>query len=83
MEHYLSNVIKFPNRVNYFAHTFAGLVAQPIPDIKTMKVEPLIIVSSVEKSSKFYQNVLGLKSAHGDDEYERLTREGNLVLPLH
>ncbi|MDX2465590.1 MAG: VOC family protein [Porticoccus sp.] len=48
-----------------------------------MKIEPLIIVSNVEKSSKFYQNVLGLKSAHGGDEYEMLTREGNLVLPLH
>ncbi len=73
MEHYLSNVIKLPNRVNYFAHTFAGLATQPIPDIKTMKVEPLVIVSSVEKSSKFYQNVLGLKSARGGDEYEMRT----------
>ena len=62
MEHYLSNVIKLPNRVNYFAHTFAGLATQP-----------LVIVSSVEKSSKFYQNVLGLKSARGGDEYEMRT----------
>lgn len=48
-----------------------------------MKIEPLIVVSNVVKSSEFYQAVLGLKSAHGGDEYEMLTHEGNLVLQLH
>jgi catechol 2,3-dioxygenase-like lactoylglutathione lyase family enzyme len=48
-----------------------------------MKIEPLIVVSDVEKSSKFYQAVLGLQSAHGGEEYEMLTHEGSLVLQLH
>ncbi len=48
-----------------------------------MKIEPLIVVSDVEKLSKFYQAVLGLQSAHGGDEYEMLTHEGSLVLQLH
>jgi catechol 2,3-dioxygenase-like lactoylglutathione lyase family enzyme len=48
-----------------------------------MKIEPLIVVSDVEKSSKFYQEVLGLNSAHGGAEYEMLMHEGSLVLQLH
>lgn len=48
-----------------------------------MKVEPLIVVENVSVSSAFYQAALGLQSAHGGDEYEMLTFEGNLVLQLH
>jgi len=48
-----------------------------------MKVEPLIVVNNVEKSSEFYQQLLGCESAHGGDEYEMLTLDGKLVLQLH
>lgn len=48
-----------------------------------MKVEPLIVVNNVEKSSEFYQQLLGCESAHGGDEYEMLTLGGKLVLQLH
>jgi hypothetical protein len=33
--------------------------------------------------SRWYQDVLGLASAHGGDEYEMLTSDGQLVLQLH
>lgn len=48
-----------------------------------MKIEPLIVVENVAKSSAFYQSVLDLESAHGGDEYEMLVANGNLVLQLH
>jgi len=48
-----------------------------------MKIEPLIVVADVAASSRFYQQVLGLKSAHGGDEYEMLTYQDSLILQLH
>lgn len=48
-----------------------------------MKIEPLIVVNSVQLSSHFYQQVLLCQSAHGGDEYEMLTSNGNLILQLH
>jgi len=46
--------------------------------------QPLIAVSDVEASSRWYQRALGLRSAHGGREYERLvTADGRLVLQLH
>ncbi|MDX2971677.1 VOC family protein [Kribbella solani] len=48
-----------------------------------MRPQPLIAVSDVEKSSAWYQTVLGAVSAHGGPEYERLEVEGVLVLQLH
>jgi catechol-2,3-dioxygenase len=43
----------------------------------------MITCASVSGSSAWYQQVLGLESAHGGDEYEMLTSEGRLVLQLH
>jgi catechol 2,3-dioxygenase-like lactoylglutathione lyase family enzyme len=47
----------------------------------------LIVVTDVEASSRWYQSVLGLESAHGGPEYERLTPPGaaadGFVLQLH
>ncbi|GAA1561480.1 hypothetical protein GCM10009804_17860 [Kribbella hippodromi] len=43
----------------------------------------MIAVSDVEKSSAWYQRVLGAVSAHGGPEYERLNVDGALVLQLH
>ena len=48
-----------------------------------MRSQPLIAVSDVERSSRWYQELLGCDSAHGGPEYERLARDGALVLQLH
>jgi catechol 2,3-dioxygenase-like lactoylglutathione lyase family enzyme len=48
-----------------------------------MRPQPLIAVTDVEASSRWYQRLLGLESAHGGSQYERLTRDGALVLQLH
>lgn len=48
-----------------------------------MRPQPLIAVSDVQASSEWYQRLLGCQSAHGGPEYERLVRDGVLVLQLH
>ena len=48
-----------------------------------MVPQPLIAVRDVQASSLWYQKVLGLTSAHGGPEYERLMSDGRLVLQLH
>lgn len=45
--------------------------------------QPLICVSDVEAASRWYQRLLNLQSAHGGPHYERLTRDGRLVMQLH
>jgi catechol 2,3-dioxygenase-like lactoylglutathione lyase family enzyme len=49
-----------------------------------MEPQPLIVVSDVEASSRWYQAVLGLESGHGGPEYERLIPPGgDFILQLH
>jgi catechol 2,3-dioxygenase-like lactoylglutathione lyase family enzyme len=48
-----------------------------------MRPQPLICVTDVERSSRWYQAVLGCRSGHGGDEYERLIHDGSLVMQLH
>jgi catechol 2,3-dioxygenase-like lactoylglutathione lyase family enzyme len=48
-----------------------------------MQPQPLISVTDVRRSSRFYQGLLGCKSGHGGEEYERLLHRGVLVLQLH
>jgi catechol 2,3-dioxygenase-like lactoylglutathione lyase family enzyme len=48
-----------------------------------MKSQPLICVSDVEASSRWYQQLLGCQSAHGGPNYERLEVNGQLVLQIH
>jgi predicted enzyme related to lactoylglutathione lyase len=48
-----------------------------------MHPQPLICVADVEASSRWYQRLLGLSSAHGGKAYEQLTRDGELILQLH
>ena len=43
----------------------------------------MIAVTDVEKSSRWYQKLLDLKSDHGGPHYERLVRDGRLILQLH
>ena len=44
---------------------------------------PLISVTDVPASSRFYQEVLGAASGHGGEEYEQVIVDGELVLQLH
>ena len=48
-----------------------------------MYPQPLIAVADVEKTSQWYQTVLGLASGHGGREYEQLLYEQHMVLQLH
>lgn len=49
-----------------------------------MRPQPLIAVTDVEASSRWYQRLLGCRSAHGGPEYERLVSNGGaLILQLH
>ena len=48
-----------------------------------MRPQPLIAVTDVEASSRWYQRLLRCQSAHGGTEYERLVSNGALILQLH
>lgn len=48
-----------------------------------MRPQPLIAVTDVQASSRWYQQLLGCQSAHGGQEYERLNINGDLILQLH
>lgn len=48
-----------------------------------MKLRPMLQVSDVEGSSHWYQQMLGLRSGHGGDEFEMLFDGDELVLQLH
>ncbi|MCE9565761.1 MAG: VOC family protein [Planctomycetes bacterium] len=48
-----------------------------------MRPQPLIAVTDVEASSRWYQRLLGCRSAHGGREYERLVSDSGLILQLH
>lgn len=43
----------------------------------------MIAVADVERSSLWYQGVLGATSGHGGPEYEQLLVDDNLVMQLH
>jgi catechol 2,3-dioxygenase-like lactoylglutathione lyase family enzyme len=45
--------------------------------------QPLVTVSDVEASSRWYQEVLGCRSAHGGPEYDCLVAGDHVVLQLH
>jgi catechol 2,3-dioxygenase-like lactoylglutathione lyase family enzyme len=48
------------------------------------RLETIIAVKDVAKSSKWYQDLLGLKSKHGGDTFEMLANEkGEVILCLH
>ena len=48
-----------------------------------MRPQPLIAVSDVAASSRWYRRLLGCESGHGGATYERLEHNGQLVLQLH
>lgn len=43
----------------------------------------MIAVTDVEKSSRWYQHLLGCRSNHGGTAYEQLVHDGQLILQLH
>lgn len=45
--------------------------------------QTMLVVSDVERSSRFYCEVVGFESGHGGDEYEQLLHDGEIVLQLH
>ena len=48
-----------------------------------MSCTPMIVVENVAGSSTWYQEVLGLTSAHGGDQFEMLMGKNGLELMLH
>ncbi|QIS24460.1 VOC family protein [Nocardia terpenica] len=48
-----------------------------------MRPQPMISVRDVEKSSRWYQRVLGATSGHGGPEYEQLVIDGQIIMQLH
>jgi predicted enzyme related to lactoylglutathione lyase len=49
-----------------------------------MSFEPMLFAEDVPATSRWYQQLLGLKSAHGGPHYEMLVdAEGALALQLH
>jgi catechol 2,3-dioxygenase-like lactoylglutathione lyase family enzyme len=48
-----------------------------------MRPQPMLVVTDVEASSRWYQRLLGCGSDHGGREYERLVYNGSLVMHLH
>ena len=49
-----------------------------------MPLTPMLFVDDVEASSRWYQSLLGFKSAHGGPEFEMLIDgEGGFALYLH
>lgn len=49
-----------------------------------MKIDPIIAVKDVSKSSKWYQDIFGLRSMHGGNEFDILVDKNNeIVLCLH
>lgn len=43
----------------------------------------LIVVRDVAASAKWYQQVVGVTSGHGGDEFEMLMSDGRMLLMLH
>jgi hypothetical protein len=51
--------------------------------MRAMRPQPLICVTDVESSSRWYQRLLGVTSGHGGSQYEQLLCGGHIVLQLH
>jgi catechol 2,3-dioxygenase-like lactoylglutathione lyase family enzyme len=49
----------------------------------SVRPQPMIAVTHVEASSRWYQNVLAATSGHGGPEYEQLLVDGALIMQLH
>jgi predicted enzyme related to lactoylglutathione lyase len=61
----------------------AGNRVGVVTHVRSARPQTLIAVHDVEASSRWYQQLLGLRSDHGGPHYERLLSGGELVLQLH
>jgi catechol 2,3-dioxygenase-like lactoylglutathione lyase family enzyme len=50
---------------------------------RTVWPQPLVVVSDVAASSRFYVELLDAESGHGGDEYEQVVSAGEIVLQIH
>ena len=48
-----------------------------------MQAQPLIAVSDVPASSRWYQTLLAARSGHGGREYEQILHGDRMILQLH
>jgi len=48
-----------------------------------MRLRPMLQVVDVAASSRWYQDVLGLRSGHGGEEFEMLFSGDDFILQLH
>jgi catechol 2,3-dioxygenase-like lactoylglutathione lyase family enzyme len=48
-----------------------------------IRPQPLIAVVDVPASSRWYRQLLGGVGGHGGDVYERIEKDGELILQLH
>jgi catechol 2,3-dioxygenase-like lactoylglutathione lyase family enzyme len=55
----------------------------PSASLEAVRPQPLICVTDVEASSRWYQRLLGCQGAHGGTHYEQLVKDGELILQLH
>ena len=53
------------------------------PGRPAVVAQPLLAVANVPAASRWYQRVLGARSDHGGEEYERLVVGDQLILQLH
>ena len=51
--------------------------------VGAVRPQPLVCVTDVEASSRWYQRLLGCRGAHGGRHYEQLVKDGSLILQLH
>jgi catechol 2,3-dioxygenase-like lactoylglutathione lyase family enzyme len=49
----------------------------------SVRPQPMIAVTDVEKSSAWYCGILAAASGHGGPEYERIVVDDQLILQLH
>ena len=43
----------------------------------------MLVVDDVERTSRFYRDLLGLESRHGGSEYDQLYADDEMVMQLH
>ena len=48
-----------------------------------IRPQPMLVVQDVKAASRWFQEILGLSSGHGGDEYEMLLDGDALVVQLH
>ena len=54
-----------------------------VVSVGDVRPQPLIAVTDVEASSRWYRRLLGCSSNHGGPAYEQLVSNGQLILQLH